>query len=76
MKCDSFLGQIQKKKNLLSENILGTGRSLGITFTHLIGMTNNALEGRMNGVKEFSISRQNKKKKILLSENILWRDNR
>ena len=69
------MGQKQKKKNLLSENILGTGRSLGNTFIHLIGMTNNTLEGRMNGVKEFSISRQNKKKKILLSENILWRDN-
>ena len=68
------MGQKQKKKILLSENILGIDRSLGITFTHLIGMTNNALEGRMNGVKEFSISRQNKKKKILFPKNISWRD--
>ena len=69
------MGQKQKKKNLLSENILGTGRSLGITFIYLIGMTNNALEGRNKERKEFSISRQNKKKKILFPKNILWRDN-
>ena len=31
LKWNVTLGQKQKKKNLLSENILGTGRSLGIT---------------------------------------------
>ena len=55
MKCDSFLGQKQKKKNLLSENILGTGRSLGITFTHLIGMTVIGKYGRNKGLKKFAI---------------------
>ena len=70
------MGQKQKKKILLSENILGIDRSLGITFIYLIGMNNNVLEGRMNGVKEFSISRPNKKKKILLQENILCVYNR
>ena len=54
-KCDSFLGQKQKKKILLSENILGTGRSLGITFIHLIGMTVIGKYGRNKGLKKFAI---------------------
>ena len=49
------LGQKQKKKILLSENILGTGRSLGITFTHLIGMTVIGKYGRNKGLKKFAI---------------------
>ena len=68
------MGQKQKKKILLSENILGIGRSLGITFTHLIGMTVIGMYGRKMGLKKFAILKQNQKKKILFQKNILWRD--
>ena len=49
------LGQKQKKKILLSENILGIDRSLGITFIHLIGMTVIGKYGRNKGLKKFAI---------------------
>ena len=68
------MGQKQKKKILLSQNILGTGRPLGVTFIYLIGMTVIGMYGRNMGVKVLSFSRQNQKKKILFQKNILWRD--
>ena len=49
------MGQKQKKKILLSENILGIGRSLGITFIYLIGMTVIGKYGRNKERKEFAI---------------------
>ena len=69
------MGQKQKKKNLLSKNILGTGRPLGVTFIYLIGTTVIGMYGRNMGVKILSFSRQNQKKKNLFQKNILWRDN-
>ena len=65
------MGQKQKKKNLLSENILGTGRSLGITFTHLIVMTVIGKYGRNKGLKEFAISEINWKEKNFITEKYL-----
>ena len=61
------MGQKQKKKNLLSKNILGTGRPLGVTFIYLIGTSVIGKYGRNMGLKKFAILRQNEKKKILLS---------
>ena len=68
------MGQKQKKKILLSENILGTGRSLGITFIYLIGMTVIGKYGRNKGLKKFAILKQIQKKKILFPKNILCID--